>query len=628
MQFDDGVETILRLAEDCSGPAQTAVFRQLIDMLIQQRVTPDDRRYERVLDALHQARPATDALTRREMAALVTRYAADQVDLVALFLDEDPTVLAPLLLAARLPDTAWEDIAWCAPPRARAIMAARTGLPARVRRFLTRFGPAVPMLEDGRPSAGRLPDVHDAGALACQPADTAARVSSGPVQPVAEPATATPTSPDVVPPDQPPATDDDAQVRRLIDRIEAYRARMAMPAVGGAPVSMDVDAAPQARPEEDTRQVIPWPGRPRASETPAVAANDTGLPLPPRPERMFRDLASSVADWRWETDRLSVLRYVDGLSSSDEAELVGQSLLSLAVAAGAALEGPMRRRVPFRDIRVRIAEGAAQGRWLFAGVPYFDRTTGQYLGYRGTATAVLQRPAAVSRSSVSDTQEAEATAQESLLAGEALSTMAHEVRTPLNAIMGFAQMIESETVGPVPEPYRKRASGIITEAEQLMGAIDSVQDTTRLKRGSYQLLDELFNPAELVQSLVDAHQEQAHRRGVYLVSRIGGAVPPMRGDPHFIKRALGRLLVLAAAGAHPGETVVTGLKALPGGDIAFQVQRPDAARAPMPDAMLSTRLIDRLAAAMGGRLEVSAGVFQLVVPPAPDSARQRSHQVS
>ncbi|WP_447407616.1 hypothetical protein, partial [Clostridium perfringens] len=81
----------------------------------------------------------------------------------------------------------------------------------------------------------------------------------------------------------------------------------------------------------------------------------------------------------------------------------------------------------------------AAGTWRVAGTPSFDPASGRFVGYAGIA----RRPRAD-----------EDVAPSRRMASDSLRQLVHELRTPTNAIAGFAELIEAQLLGPVSDVYR------------------------------------------------------------------------------------------------------------------------------------------------------------------------------
>lgn len=69
------------------------------------------------------------------------------------------------------------------------------------------------------------------------------------------------------------------------------------------------------------------------------------------------------------------------------------------------------------------------------------------------------------------------------IAAELLHNLSHEFRTPLNAIIGFSQMIDNEMWGPVSNRYRKNTKDIIDAANSLKESVNNVLDGAKIDAG-------------------------------------------------------------------------------------------------------------------------------------------------
>jgi two-component system, cell cycle sensor histidine kinase PleC len=71
---------------------------------------------------------------------------------------------------------------------------------------------------------------------------------------------------------------------------------------------------------------------------------------------------------------------------------------------------------------------------------------------------------------------------------EFLANMSHELRTPLNHIIGFADMMQQETLGPLGSPkYADYCRDIMQSGEKLRDVISDVLDMSRLESGRFQI---------------------------------------------------------------------------------------------------------------------------------------------
>jgi His Kinase A (phospho-acceptor) domain len=355
--------------------------------------------------------------------------------------------------------------------------------------------------------------------------------------------------------------------------------------------------------------------------------------------RSLAQRAASLADWQWETDRVGNFLYAH--TPHMQATQLGGLLPALRDTNLISLlkEGKPRdtvtraldRRSAFRDIEFEHNDGPLKGHWWLSGVAVFDPRTGLYLGHRGVARK-------------SDTEIVATTDSYVALKGtsEILSTLAHETRTPLNAIMGFAQMIDAQTWGAVPAPYAPQASAILQESQKLLQALDDVTDAHRLQRGAFGLTIAPIEPGTIIMQILSTHQVKANAKNLPLLSRIYPGLPMLWSDREALERALGRLLVIAISQTETGESVIASVRALQNDAVCFSIGRiamaldDDASAAPALPATASPatgnsfamRFVQQVVISLGGRLETHERRFDLIVPatlPA-DSALPKQHK--
>jgi signal transduction histidine kinase/ActR/RegA family two-component response regulator len=97
-----------------------------------------------------------------------------------------------------------------------------------------------------------------------------------------------------------------------------------------------------------------------------------------------------------------------------------------------------------------------------------------------------------------------------------LSSMSHELRSPLNAILGFAQLMESQTPPP-PPLQQERIDHILRAGWHLLKLINEILDLTKIEARQISLLIE---PVALAPTLSDCYsmfEDQAHKRGITLM---------------------------------------------------------------------------------------------------------------
>jgi hypothetical protein len=317
--------------------------------------------------------------------------------------------------------------------------------------------------------------------------------------------------------------------------------------------------------------------------------------------------------WTWRTDELG--RFV--ASPGGPAAIVGVSLVAFEPdAAPELIERAQLRRAPFRDIECRLGAGVPlDGRWRLSGFPQFERGTGRFTGYWGSAIRLANAVA-------DPAPEGRAAALFGGDQADAFATMAHEVRTPLNAILGFAQLIDTEIFGEVTPAYHDDARAIIDNAERLLRTVDDLSAASALEhRGNG---DAMFDPGPLLRKAAARATSAAAARDLRIETAIATDLPDIVGDPVLLEHAVDRLLVGAISGARTR------------GHVLFVAQRveqdllrvavsvvtaPNGAESSLAAGellglSLATRLAQRLAASMNGQFSEQAGLYILDLPAA------------
>lgn len=97
---------------------------------------------------------------------------------------------------------------------------------------------------------------------------------------------------------------------------------------------------------------------------------------------------------------------------------------------------------------------------------------------------------------------------------ELLANVSHDLRTPLNSVLGFAQVLEQD--GGLDERQRRHLEGIRRGGERLLGLVDEVLDLTRIESGRLELSPVTWHSADLLDEISDLFRARAERKGIAL----------------------------------------------------------------------------------------------------------------
>lgn len=120
---------------------------------------------------------------------------------------------------------------------------------------------------------------------------------------------------------------------------------------------------------------------------------------------------------------------------------------------------------------------------------------------------------------------------------EFLAVMSHEVRTPLNGILGFAELLAQPP--PLPPDHQSYARTIVQSGEALLRILDDILDFSRLEAGRLPIEVTTFSPRALMQDVHSLLSRQAAEKDLGLTIDIASAVPDhLKGDVGRLRQVL------------------------------------------------------------------------------------------
>jgi PAS domain S-box-containing protein len=159
-----------------------------------------------------------------------------------------------------------------------------------------------------------------------------------------------------------------------------------------------------------------------------------------------------------------------------------------------------------------------------------------------------------------------------------LAAMSHELKTPLNAVLGFSEIIRDEMLGPGGQPvYRDYAADIYASGKRLLSIINDVLDVTRLEGGLLALETRMADGLEIAEHALAL---AANATGDHRKVALDVALPPLKVDPRRLSQALGNLLANALKFTPANGTVTLSAGAAPDGRIWLTVTDTGIGMAP------------------------------------------------
>lgn len=120
-----------------------------------------------------------------------------------------------------------------------------------------------------------------------------------------------------------------------------------------------------------------------------------------------------------------------------------------------------------------------------------------------------------------------------------IANLSHEFRTPLNAIIGFSEMLARESFGPHAAPKYKEYSGDIhNAAKHLLGLITDVLDLSRAEAGRLDLEFKEVDARRTIDSAVRMLHDKARAKGITLKVDVAANFPRIRTDEGRLRQIL------------------------------------------------------------------------------------------
>lgn len=130
--------------------------------------------------------------------------------------------------------------------------------------------------------------------------------------------------------------------------------------------------------------------------------------------------------------------------------------------------------------------------------------------------------------------------QASKAKSEFLANTSHEVRTPLNAIMGLTQLLMSSPLNAEQRHWLELMNG---SAQALLALLNDVLDLARIEAGKMSVEQVAFNPNALLNEVGALYAEQAKNKSIDWSLQLAAGTPArMLGDPGRLRQVLQNLL--------------------------------------------------------------------------------------
>ncbi len=264
---------------------------------------------------------------------------------------------------------------------------------------------------------------------------------------------------------------------------------------------------------------------------------------------LLNDFERGTSDWLWETDSQGFLKYY----SPRLAELLNfapddlhsrslrEALSSFADATSwHDLQMALAKKASIDCLPLSLSRQGIAVRWEISAQALHN-PKGEFVGFRGVGRDVTSRHNTEKNllAAVADSEKA------SSAKSQFLSIISHELRTPINAIVGFAELLRYEGEKPPSAgQHNEYCNTILDNARSLQSMINDLLDATRLESGALRLVDQDNDAAELVETIIRLHAHQAEQAEITILCKTTEGIS-LRGDVMRLKQVIANLIANA-----------------------------------------------------------------------------------
>jgi len=121
-----------------------------------------------------------------------------------------------------------------------------------------------------------------------------------------------------------------------------------------------------------------------------------------------------------------------------------------------------------------------------------------------------------------------------------IAVTSHELRTPMNGLLGMAHALERSDLNPV---QREQVALMLKSGDSLMQLLNDVLDLSRIEAGRVDLAPEAVDPRAIVAEVVDTWRDAAEFKGLSLLAEFDAEVPAwIFADPLRVRQILTNLV--------------------------------------------------------------------------------------
>jgi PAS domain S-box-containing protein len=206
-------------------------------------------------------------------------------------------------------------------------------------------------------------------------------------------------------------------------------------------------------------------------------------------EQRFRDIADVSTDWYWETDAENRYTFISdsmeentGVSSSKVLDKKRTEIVSRQFEDSPEWKKhleDLKHHKSFKNLEYPYVKPDGTSGWTRVnGKSVFD-AKGNFTGYRGAGSEISELHR-IAEEMIAARERAESANKAKT---DFLSSISHELRTPMNSILGFSQLMADDPEQPLSEDQADSLNQILTSGHHLLQLINEMLDLAQIESG-------------------------------------------------------------------------------------------------------------------------------------------------
>jgi PAS domain S-box-containing protein len=163
--------------------------------------------------------------------------------------------------------------------------------------------------------------------------------------------------------------------------------------------------------------------------------------------------------------------------------------------------------------------------------------------------------------------------RQSTAKSEFLAKVSHEIRNPLNAIIGFSELMMEERFGAIGnDRYRQYLKDIHSSGGHIMSLVNDLLDLSKIESGRLELAFAGVALNDLIEQCVALMQPQANREGIILRTSLAPRLPDVMADARSLRQIVLNLVASSIKLTGSGGQVIVSTARAESGTLILRVR--------------------------------------------------------